>query len=160
MLHVEDAWQRFGRCVINVPPKLGNLCVDNIMQLKSRYLAVVCFILVVKTHNFSSPNFWNGSTEVNHLSRAVFWGHNILFSLFSAIDGATHVEETQNSACSGTVTPVYLEASREVRVSINGGTPKSFTLIGFSLINHPFWGTPIYGNPQVCSYNTSLSFGV
>ena len=27
-------------------------------------------------------------------------------------------------------------------VSVNGGTPKSSILIGFSIINHPFWGTP------------------
>ena len=26
------------------------------------------------------------------------------------------------------------------------GTPKSSILIGFSIINHPFWGTPIFGN--------------
>ena len=26
--------------------------------------------------------------------------------------------------------------------SINGVTPKLFILMGFSLINHPFWGTP------------------
>ena len=31
-------------------------------------------------------------------------------------------------------------------VSWNGGAPKSSTLMGFSLINHPCWGTPIYGN--------------
>ena len=31
-----------------------------------------------------------------------------------------------------------------VVVSWNGGTPKSSILIAFSLINHPFWGTPIY----------------
>ena len=31
----------------------------------------------------------------------------------------------------------------------NGGTPKSSILIGFSIINHPFWGTPIFGNPQL-----------
>ena len=28
----------------------------------------------------------------------------------------------------------------------NNGTPKSSILIGFSIINHPFWGTPIFGN--------------
>ena len=28
----------------------------------------------------------------------------------------------------------------------NNGTPKSSILIGFSDINHPFWGTPIFGN--------------
>ena len=32
-------------------------------------------------------------------------------------------------------------------VSENNGTPKSSILIGISIINHAFWGTPIYGNP-------------
>ena len=30
-------------------------------------------------------------------------------------------------------------------VSENSGTPKSSISIGFSTINHPFWGTPILG---------------
>ena len=30
-----------------------------------------------------------------------------------------------------------------------GGFPKSSILIGFSIINHPFWDTPIFGNTQV-----------
>ena len=30
-----------------------------------------------------------------------------------------------------------------------GGTPKSSILIGFSIINHPFWGTPIFGNTHI-----------
>ena len=36
-------------------------------------------------------------------------------------------------------------------VSINGGTPKSsiYRLDGFSLIDHPLWGSPIYGNPHL-----------
>ena len=29
-------------------------------------------------------------------------------------------------------------------VSKNSGTPKSSILIGFSIINHPFWGTPYF----------------
>ncbi len=40
---------------------------------------------------------------------------------------------------------VYLEVSK------NSGTPKSSILIGFSLINHPFWGTPIFGNTHFVS---------
>ena len=39
-----------------------------------------------------------------------------------------------------TCTPTYTD------VSENNGTPKSSILIGFSIINHPFWGTPIFGN--------------
>ena len=31
-------------------------------------------------------------------------------------------------------------------VSKNNGTPKSSILIVFSIINHPFWGTIIFGN--------------
>ena len=31
-------------------------------------------------------------------------------------------------------------------VSKNRGTSKSSILIGFSIINHPFWGTTIFGN--------------
>ena len=34
-------------------------------------------------------------------------------------------------------------------VSKNRGTPKSSILIGFSIINHPFWGTPIFGNTHI-----------
>ena len=46
-----------------------------------------------------------------------------------------------------------LDTSRwyvDVDVSENSGTPKSSILIRFSIINHPFWGTPIFGNTHVC----------
>ena len=44
-------------------------------------------------------------------------------------------------------------------VSENSGTPKSSILIGiigFSIINHPFWGTPILGNPHIEPENDGL----
>ena len=34
-------------------------------------------------------------------------------------------------------------------VSENSGTPKSSISIGFSIINHPFWGTPFFGNSHM-----------
>ena len=37
----------------------------------------------------------------------------------------------------------------EMGVSYNGGIPKSSILKGFSIINHPFWGIPIFGNTQI-----------
>ena len=40
-------------------------------------------------------------------------------------------------------------APKEMGVSKNNGTPKSSILIGFSFINHPIWGTPIFGNIQI-----------
>ena len=36
-------------------------------------------------------------------------------------------------------------------VSKNKGTPKSWILIVFSIINHPFWVTPIFGNTHIKS---------
>ena len=39
-----------------------------------------------------------------------------------------------------------------IGVSKNNGTPKSSNLIGFSIINHPFWGTPIFGNIHIDTY--------
>ena len=38
-------------------------------------------------------------------------------------------------------------------VSKNNGTPKSSILIGFSIINHPFWGTPIFGNTHLINFD-------
>ena len=39
--------------------------------------------------------------------------------------------------------------SHHMEISRNEGSPKSSILIGFSLVNHPFWGTSIYGNPHI-----------
>ena len=40
-------------------------------------------------------------------------------------------------------------------VSVNGGTPKSSILIGFSIINHPFWETTILGNIHIMFLSVS-----
>ena len=45
-----------------------------------------------------------------------------------------------------------LKTPIQMAVSENRGTPKSSILIGFSIINHPFWGTPIFGNTQMNIY--------
>ena len=43
----------------------------------------------------------------------------------------------------------FLRIYTYMGVSKNNGTPKSSILIGFSIINHPFWGTPIFGNSHI-----------
>ena len=43
-------------------------------------------------------------------------------------------------------------------VSKNHGTPKSSILVGFSIKNHPFWGTPIFGNMHIYIYTVYISF--
>ena len=41
-------------------------------------------------------------------------------------------------------------------VSEKSGTPKASILIGFSIINHPFWGTPIFGNTHLYLGNIKM----
>ena len=43
-------------------------------------------------------------------------------------------------------------------VSKKSGTPKSSISIGFSIINHPFWGTTIFGNTHMlmCTRSSSM----
>ena len=46
----------------------------------------------------------------------------------------------------------------DMDVSENRGVPpKSSILIGFSIINHPFWDTPIFGNIHLQSTTATLS---
>ena len=46
----------------------------------------------------------------------------------------------------------------DMDVSENRGTPNHPFLIGFSIINHPFWGTHIFGNPHIfCTSKQMLS---
>ena len=37
----------------------------------------------------------------------------------------------------------------DMGVSKNRGTTKSSILMGVSITNHPFWGTPIFGNTHI-----------
>ena len=43
----------------------------------------------------------------------------------------------------------------DLDVSKNNGTPKSSILIGFTIINHPFWGTTFFGNIHLLPVDTS-----
>ena len=45
-----------------------------------------------------------------------------------------------------------MNPGEDMGVSENSGTPKSSILIGFSIINHPFRGTPIFGNTHITRF--------
>ena len=47
----------------------------------------------------------------------------------------------------------------DLGVLINGGSPKSSILIGFSLLNHPFWGPPISGPTPMFSSGALVHLG-
>ena len=58
----------------------------------------------------------------------------------------------------------YIYIYKYMGVSKNNGTPESSILIGFSIINHPFWDTPIFGNIHIYTcilfYTTDLDGAV
>ena len=46
-----------------------------------------------------------------------------------------------------------------IDVSLNGGTPKSSILIGFSVINHPILGYPYFLETPICSMSKGKKTG-
>ena len=69
-------------------------------------------------------------------------------------DGATFAFRSWRFLRRPPVTQLFRQAigcwaCRDMGVSLNGGTPKPPILIGFSIINHPYWDTTISGNPHI-----------
>ena len=54
---------------------------------------------------------------------------------------------------------IYMMFDVYMGVSKNRCIPKSSILIGFSIINHPFWGTPFFGNTHIYIYTFHIGTG-
>ena len=69
------------------------------------------------------------------------WVQDNLSGIFpgEAIDGDESLSQNEGN----------IQASIWVFSKIGVFPPKSSILIGFSIINHPFWGTPIFGNTHL-----------
>ena len=60
-----------------------------------------------------------------------------------------HLPDTNLFQSAGMCETSFGMVKGHLGVSKYRGTPKSFILIGLSIINHPFWGSPIFGNIQM-----------
>ena len=67
--------------------------------------------------------------------------HYVSFSFQGGIYKAT-----SSSVLLAALSQLSLNLTPHLDVSENSDTPKSSILIGFSIINHPFRGIPIFGN--------------
>ena len=65
-----------------------------------------------------------------------------------------------NTLTSKHIFQVGLVKNHQLGVSKNSGTPKSSILIGFSIINHPFWGTPNFGNTHITFHFCQILAGL
>ncbi len=85
--------------------------------------------------------------DCNTLKKTSLW-HMFLQNLWLKVPW-THLfwgEYTIGIGSFGTTSFLFVSY---MGVSKNGGTPKSWILIVFSLINHPFGGSPIFGNTHI-----------
>jgi len=68
-------------------------------------------------------------------------------NILACVEQTAHVRREIHT-CNFEESQVY-RMCKYLGASKNSGTPKSSILIGFSIINHPFWGTPIFGNTHM-----------
>ena len=86
------------------------------------------------------------STETGFFFKFTIYFDRILAISSSPVDGQ---ETLQTNGGEDILLYIYIYIYMDV--SENSGTPKTSILIGFSIINHPFWGTTILGNPRISS---------
>ena len=72
-----------------------------------------------------------------------------LATLFSRGTCENDIGSARSELFQRKISPNLVQYKNHMGVSENRGTPKSSILIGFSIINHPFWGTPIFGNTHI-----------
>ena len=82
----------------------------------------------LKDFTFSKASFWPVGLCHDSPSLLLWWDEDI-----------TNKPSNRHVEISG----VYMDVSK------NRGIPKSSILIGFSIINHPFWGAPIFENTHI-----------
>ena len=119
---------------------------------------MVSACMVVRLRTPPSYVLWNSPVGIpRHPSRLfVSWTQGPLFLVNPTTSCNPYVRH-------GICGPYGSSAHRFVRfggcphldASENSGTPKSSILIGFSIINHPFSGTPIFGNTHLDPWNFS-----
>ena len=94
-------------------------------------------------HNIGLGSFrkYNVGIRVIILWKILVGGVEISIQIFEREMSAREITPNSGVTC----------CQFEMGVSKNSGTPKSSILIGFSITNHPFWGTTIFRNTQIGS---------
>jgi len=117
--------------------------VDSWSKICERNKGIICFFLrsIILLYYFSSQLTWQ-SWKITVLNRKYIFKW-LEFSIVMSVFRGVPMHTVKAGLCHGRVSQ-----NTDTGVSENGGTPKSSILIVFSIINHPFWGTIILGNPR------------
>ena len=122
----------------------------------------ICFLDVsffIKAWVDCQYSNWKTQQSTYMLATSLAAGWNVLISLTCVLSCLVHcffLPDSSKRIDNIAVTSLFLylvienpEQNTCGGFSENSGTPKSSIFIGFSIINHPFWGSPIFGNTHV-----------
>ena len=108
------------------------------------YIHIVTYITYISHNPKKNSETFSPTNSHHQTPSAVGLSH-----LHSASSLAPSLSSTEPSH-QKTSGKSQLKKRSYMGVSKNRGTPKSSILIGISIINHPFWGNPIFGNTHIC----------
>ena len=99
--------------------------------------------IYIYTHNicFSMDSNPKQLASIRNLKMFERWPSPHISSMKLGVASVDLAKLSQLRACWWVFAVIF---SHHLGVSKNNGTPKSSILIGFSIINYPFWGTPIF----------------
>ncbi len=97
-------------------------CLQNVLRIYYYWIKISIAMFYRKVRHDGAIWVWRGNQRIRRSG------------VFTACITRLHVQNHIN---------LYMGVSK------NRGTPKSFILIGFSIINHPFWSTRVFGNTHI-----------
>ena len=137
-------------------PRKSKYGID-IFSLKHTVVGVICTIFAIEGGPpCAERSSWRYVCQLKRVTNSL---HRFsVVSISPLLNRLTVFLAAEIWRLDGSITLVlcYFTTYSHMGVSINGGTPKSSILVGFPLMNHPFWDTPIYGNPHM--FPTSSKF--
>ena len=118
----------------------------------SLFLSLV--LLVCKSWPFQNPGLFSSSCTSANVSKAFGSSRNQPRCVVVEVTPSSRSQCLSGFLSLGCPFSIF---EMHMDVSKNRGTPKSSILIGCSLINHLFWGTPIFGNTHIVDGRNSTA---
>ena len=104
------------------------------------YIYIYIDIYLIKPYLYINIYIYQGEVRNRSLAFSPFWWLCAGIGMRPTACSAATVGFTKQKWCRLRLLIYHMGVSK------NSGIPKSSILIGFSLINHPFWGTTIFGS--------------
>ena len=123
--------------------KKATMKTSNLYFFWTMVMHIIRFVLIISEDESDIITKLWPNQQVFYPHRSLFWLYHLLVVEPGRALKKARVFHLENSHLAGIESDgIWWNKG----VSKNSGTPKSSILIGFYNINHPFWGTTIFGN--------------